>query len=230
MKIIRAGKRHFVDLGWLKARWLFSFDSYYDPDNLQLGSLRVFNDDIVEAGEGFDMHGHREMEIVTIILSGEITHQDSMGNKTALKAGDIQRMSAGTGVRHSEHNLGSESLNLYQIWIQPRTPEADPSYQQANLKDVMRKNELVPVVSGLIEGAPLYFDSDATIFMAELEPGCSVEYQIAEGRHGFLYLTEGELSINGKTLRAKDQVRISEPALIAITALKRTKCVLIDVK
>ena len=92
MKIIRADQRHSVDLGWLKARWLFSFDSYYDPDNLQLGSLRVFNDDLVEAGEGFDMHPHREMEIVTIILSGQITHEDSMGNCGVIKAGDVQRM------------------------------------------------------------------------------------------------------------------------------------------
>src|SRR5947209_7178277 len=107
IRIIKAADRHFADHGWLKTYWLFSFSDYYDEDNLEFGTLRVFNDDIVAAGTGFGMHGHRDMEIVTVMLEGVVSHQDSMGNKTAIKAGEVQRMSAGSGVMHSEYNRGS---------------------------------------------------------------------------------------------------------------------------
>src|SRR4051812_34159842 len=106
IRTIRADERNFSDFGWLKTYWLFSFDNYYDPNNVEFGALRVFNDDVVKAGAGFPAHPHREMEIITTVLSGEITHQDSMGNKAVIKSGEVQRMSAGTGIAHSEHNLG----------------------------------------------------------------------------------------------------------------------------
>lgn len=128
IKIIPKGKRHFSDFGWLKTYWLFSFSDYFDPDNTRFGALRVFNDDIVAPGTGFPTHPHREMEIITIVLEGEITHKDSMGNKMVIRAGDVQRMSAGTGIIHSEFNLGDEPVHFYQIWIYPDEAELQPGY------------------------------------------------------------------------------------------------------
>ncbi len=118
--IIKADQRHFSDFGWLQTYWLFSFSSYFDPQNIRFGSLRVFNDDVVNPGTGFPTHPHEEMEIITIVLEGEMTHQDSMGNKTVIKAGDVQRMSAGTGLTHSEYNLAEKPVHFYQIWISAR--------------------------------------------------------------------------------------------------------------
>ena len=119
IEIVKAGARHLSDFGWLKTYWLFSFSDYYDPRNIQFGALRVFNDDVVQPGTGFPTHPHEEMEIVTIVLDGEMTHQDSMGNKTVIRTGDVQRMSAGTGLTHSEYNLADRPVHFYQIWIFP---------------------------------------------------------------------------------------------------------------
>ena len=115
--VIRADDRHFTDFGWLKTYWLFSFSEYYDPVNIQFGALRVFNDDVVAPHTGFGTHPHQEMEIITIVLDGEVTHEDSLGTKAVIRAGDVQRMSAGTGIRHSEFNLGEVPAHFYQIWL-----------------------------------------------------------------------------------------------------------------
>ena len=119
IKTIRADERHFSDYGWLKTYWLFSFDTYHDPANLNHGALRVFNDDVVKPGTGFPTHSHREMEIITTVLSGEVTHEDSLGNRAVIRPGDVQRMTAGTGIAHSEYNRGSGPVHFYQIWIFP---------------------------------------------------------------------------------------------------------------
>ena len=134
LEIIKSGQRHFSDFGWLKTFWLFSFASYFDPKNLQFGPLRVFNDDVVEPGTGFPTHPHNEMEIITVVLEGEMTHEDSMGNKAVIKVGDVQRMSAGTGLTHSEFNLAETPVHFYQIWILPDTPGLKPSYDQRNFQ------------------------------------------------------------------------------------------------
>ena len=119
IQVITATERHFSDFGWLKTYWLFSFADYYDPGNIQFGALRVFNDDVVEPGAGFPTHPHEEMEIITLVQSGEITHEDSMGNRAVMRAGEVQRMSAGTGLTHSEFNLGREPVHFFQVWILP---------------------------------------------------------------------------------------------------------------
>ena len=119
IEVTKANERHLSNFGWLKTYWLFSFSSYFDPHNIQFGALRVFNDDVVEPGTGFPTHPHEEMEIITIVINGEMTHEDSMGNKTIIRAGDVQRMSAGTGLTHSEFNLADEPVHFYQIWIYP---------------------------------------------------------------------------------------------------------------
>lgn len=231
MKIIRAKDRHFCDQGWLKTFWLFSFSDYYDPDNVRHGALRVFNDDIVEAGEGFPTHPHKEMEIVTIVLSGEITHTDSMGNEHSLEAGEVQRMSAGTGITHSEINRSTKPLHFFQIWIEPDTPGLIPSYEQRafDLKD--RTGTLVPLVSGSAgkgdEGA-LSMHSDSTIFFSSLKSGEALAYKALAKRAIFIYVIDGHFDINGERIETNDQARLYGPCDIAITAKEDSSLVLLD--
>ncbi len=228
MKIIRASERHFSDQGWLKTFWLFSFSDYYDPENVRHGALRVFNDDIVEPGEGFGTHPHKEMEIVTIVLSGEITHTDSMGNAYSLKAGEVQRMSAGTGITHSEYNRSNEPLHLYQIWIEPDTSGLTPSYEQKAFDPKERVNNLLPLVSGEnLEGA-LKIHSDSSIFISTLNVENGLTYEALAERAIFIYIIDGEVEINGEKLTINDQARLEGPVDIAITATEDSSFVLLD--
>jgi hypothetical protein len=149
---IRSTQRHFSDYHWLQTYWLFSFSDYFDPDNIQFGALRVFNDDVVQPGTGFPTHPHREMEIITLVLEGEMTHQDSMGNRAVIQAGDVQRMSVGTGLTHSEFNLAETPVHFYQIWILPDIPQLKPSYDPKQFDPSGWQNRLLPVASG--QGIP----------------------------------------------------------------------------
>jgi quercetin 2,3-dioxygenase len=228
IKIIRAGERHFSDFGWLKTYWLFSFDNYYDPANLQWGALRVFNDDVVDPNKGFPTHPHREMEIITVVLSGEVTHQDSMGNSTIIRAGDVQRMTAGTGVAHSEHNLSDEPLHLYQIWILPDERRLKPGYDQKSFADAPLKNRLLPVASGQGLSDVVTFHTDATIYLSDLDAGNAVDLKTDDSRRVFVYVTKGDLGINGERLTTKDQARIAMDGEIKIEAYDDTSFILID--
>jgi hypothetical protein len=229
IRIIKADDRHFSDFGWLRTYWLFSFSSYYDPENMNFGALRVFNDDVVEPGTGFPTHPHEEMEIITIVLDGEMTHEDSMGNKAVIKAGDVQRMSAGTGLTHSEFNLATKPVHFYQIWIFPDTRGLRPTYDQRPFSSETFRNRLVPVASG--QGIPgtVTFHTDATIYRSELGAGRSVEHKSCSLRRVFVYLTGGDMDINGKKIREKEQARIDEVDDIRIKAHRESGFVLIDV-
>jgi len=230
IRIIPSDKRHFSDFGWLKTYWLFSFSSYFDPENIQFGALRVFNDDIVAPGTGFPTHPHREMEIITIVLEGEITHKDSMGNKMVIRAGDVQRMSAGTGLTHSEFNLGDEPVHFYQVWIYPDQQKLKPSYEQNTFAREQWQNRLLPVASGQenIDGT-VEFHTDATIYRSELEKGIEIVFPVSETRRVFVYVTEGELNINGRTLEKHAQGRIDLEKELKIEALSDSHFILIDV-
>jgi redox-sensitive bicupin YhaK (pirin superfamily) len=229
IEVIKGDRRHFSDFGWLKTYWLFSFSSYFDPQNIQFGALRVFNDDIVEPGTGFPTHPHEEMEIVTIVLQGAMTHQDSMGNKAVIKAGDVQRMSAGTGLTHSEFNLSDEPVHFYQIWIYPDHAGLNPSYDQRSYHSENWKNRLFPVASG--QGVPgsVSFHTDATIYRCALEAEKKVVHNETAGRRIFLYLTDGRVSINGASLKATDQARIDIEESVVIQAQQPSELILIDV-
>jgi redox-sensitive bicupin YhaK (pirin superfamily) len=229
IKTIRADERHFSDIGWLKTYWLFSFDNYYDPSNIQFGSLRVFNDDVVKGNSGFPTHPHREMEIITIMLDGEITHEDSMGNRTTIKAGEVQRMSAGTGITHSEFNRSNEPLHLYQIWIHPDERRLQPSYDQKSFSLDAQKNQLLPVASGQGVKDVVTFHTDATIYMADFDAGHTIDYEIKDARGVFVYVTQGDLGINDARLTTKDQARIHEAGKLQLEAYDKTKFILIDV-
>ncbi len=188
IKIIPAAKRHFSDFGWLKTYWLFSFSNYYDPTNIQFGALRVFNDDVVEPKTGFPTHPHEEMEIVTIVLSGEMTHKDSMGNQAVIKAGDVQRMSAGTGLTHSEFNLAKEPVHFYQVWIYPDLAGLKPSYDQKSFSPEAWKNRLLPVASGQGLHGAVTFHTYATVYRCDLDGRQKIDFSVNESRRVFLYL------------------------------------------
>jgi redox-sensitive bicupin YhaK (pirin superfamily) len=229
IKTIRANERYFSDFGWLKTYWLFSFDHYYDPANLQFGSLRVFNDDVVEANTGFPTHPHREMEIITTVLAGEVTHQDSMGNKTVIKAGEVQRMSAGTGITHSEYNRGKAPVHFYQIWILPGERRLKPSYDQRSFSSEQRMNRLLPVASGDPSRDAVTLNADATIYIADFDAGHGVTLPVGDSRGVFVYITSGDLGVNDERLTTKDQARITDVKSLVIEAYDKTSLVLIDV-
>jgi quercetin 2,3-dioxygenase len=229
IQVIRAAERHFTDFGWLKTSWLFSFSDYYDPANLQFGALRVFNDDVVAPHTGFGTHAHQEKEIITIVLDGEVTHEDSLGTRAVIRAGDVQRMSAGTGIRHSEYNLGEVPAHFYQIWLYPDTRDLPPSYDQRSFAGTVWTNRLVPVASG--QGVPevVTFHTDATLYLGTLEAHHSVTHALNGTRRVFVYLTAGELSVDGTLLHPNDQGRIGAEAPLTLTAHTDTRFVLIDV-
>ena len=229
MRIIRANERHFADYGWLQTYWLFSFAEYYDPENIQFGALRVVNDDVVQPHKGFGRHAHDEMEIITIVLEGEVTHEDSIGTKAVIRAGDVQRMSAGTGIQHSEFNLGDVPTHFYQIWIYPDESGIEPGYGQKSFAAVSRTNRLLPVASG--QGLPdvVTFHTDATIYVAELEANHSLTHTTDGSRRVFIYVTDGDLEVGEEQLHTKDQVRIDPEGPITLTAQSDTSLLLIDV-
>lgn len=229
MKILHAHDRHFSDFDWLKTYWLFSFADYYDPDNIQFGALRVFNDDVVEPKTGFPTHPHKEMEIITVVLDGEITHQDSMGNKTVIKAGDVQRMSAGTGLTHSEFNLADVPVHFYQIWIYPNLTGLNPSYEQKTFSPEDLHNRLFPIASGQNFSESVSFSADATIYRSLLDPDREIEFETNVYRRIFIYITDGEVEVNGKKIRKNEQARIDLEEQIDIKALQTSDFILIDV-
>jgi len=227
--IVKAADRHFSDFGWLKTYWLFSFSSYFDPANIQFGALRVFNDDVVQSGTGFPTHPHEEMEIVTIVLDGEITHRDSMGNKAVIRVGDVQRMSAGTGLTHSEFNLAEEPVHFFQIWIFPDKSGLKPTYDQKTHDPRQWKNRLFPVASG--QGIPdtVTFHTDATIYRCDLDAKQEVIFEKTYGRRVFLYLLDGSLTVNGHKLASNDQARADIEEPLILKAAHNSDFVLIDV-
>ncbi len=227
--VVKAQERHFSNFGWLKTHWLFSFADYFDPHNIQFGALRVFNDDIVEPRTGFPTHPHSEMEIVTIVLDGEITHEDSMGNRTVIHAGEVQRMSAGTGITHSEFNLAREPVHFYQIWIYPDFKGMKPSYGQKRFLPDDYKNRFCPVASGQGREGAVAFHTDATIYRAEIDDGKVIDYRTEEDRRVFVYVSDGSLEINSVRLHKNDQARIDEEAVIRFDACVDTNLILIDV-
>lgn len=229
IQLISSKNRHFSDFGWLKTYWLFSFADYYDPMNIQFGALRVYNDDIVEPKNGFPTHPHREMEIITIPLSGNITHADSLGNETVIRPGDVQRMSAGTGLTHSEYNLGDEPVHFYQIWMLPDVLKLNPTYDQRRYNPDVWTNKLGILASGQGVKDIVTFHTDASIYRCKLESGVKVEQEIANDRRAFLYLSDGKIVVNGVEVEAGDQVRMDEQDCIDVQAKNDAEFILIDV-
>jgi len=202
--------RGYADHGWLKAKHSFSFGDYYDPEHMGFRSLRVINEDRVAAGEGFPTHGHRDMEIVTYVLEGALEHKDSMGNGSVIRPGDVQYMSAGSGVTHSEFNHSKQdSVHLLQIWLLPNAAKLPPRYDQKSFaSELSGRLRLIASPDGA-EGS-VAIRQDARIYAARLDEGKTVAATLAPGRHAWVQVALGELEVNGRTLSAGDGARISE--------------------
>jgi len=216
--IQRAQDRFCADHGWLKTCYSFSFDQYYDPHNLNWGALRVLNDDTIAPGQGFPTHPHRDMEIITYVLSGELEHQDSMGNKGVVGPGGVQYMSAGTGVRHSEFNHSkTHPLHLVQMWILPGAKGLAPSYGQVDFTVADRLNTWLLVANGVPkERAPVELSQAAQFRVARLESGV-LDYAFGSGRLGFLFVAEGSINANGWHLETGDAARIRATPSLALS-------------
>jgi redox-sensitive bicupin YhaK (pirin superfamily) len=210
--IARAADRATYDHGWLQTSHSFSFADYFDPQNLNWGALRVFNDDVVAPGKGFGAHPHRDMEILTYVLEGELEHKDSMGNVGVVAAGSVQYLSAGTGLQHSEYNHSRERpVHFVQMWVLPRAQGLAPRYGQANFSDADRHNRWLTIATGEPGvAAPITIWQDASAYVARVD-GATLTKSIPEGRFGFLFVGTGEVAFGAETLRAGDAVRIAGP-------------------
>jgi len=214
--------------GWLDAKHHFSFANYYDPNRMSWGRLRVWNDDTIAAKSGFPPHPHSDMEIITYVRTGAITHEDSMGNKGRTGAGDVQVMSAGTGVRHSEFNLENEPTTLFQIWIEADKRGATPSWGAKVFPKSDRTGQFSVLASGDTTDDALTINADAKVLGATLNAGESLTYSLAEGRRAYLVPAVGEVEVNGVKLNARDGAAIADEPTITITAKADAELVMVD--
>jgi redox-sensitive bicupin YhaK (pirin superfamily) len=214
--------------GWLNARHHFSFANYYDPARMSWGRLRVWNDDEIAARSGFPPHPHADMEIITYVRTGAITHEDSMGNKGRTGAGDVQVMSAGTGVRHSEFNLENEMTTLFQIWIEADKRGATPSWGAKEFPKSDRSGKFSVLASGDPTDDALTINADARVLGATLKAGERLTYALAEGRRAYLVPAVGAVDVNGTALNARDGAAIKDEAEITITAKDDAELVMVD--
>ena len=214
--------------GWLDAKHHFSFANYYDPNRMSWGRLRVWNDDTIAAKSGFPPHPHSDMEIITYVRTGAITHEDSMGNKGRTGAGDVQVMSAGTGVRHSEFNLENEPTTLFQIWIEADKRGATPSWGAKVFPKSDRTGQFSVLASGDTTDDALTINADAKVLGATLNAGESLTYSLAEGRRAYLVPAVGEVEVNGVALNARDGAAIADEPTITITAKADAELVMVD--
>ena len=218
-----------ADHGWLKGRHHFSFADYYDPKRMNWGSLRVWNDDEIAPNSGFPPHPHADMEIITYVRQGAITHRDSLGNEGRTEAGDVQVMSAGSGIRHAEYNLEPQTTRIFQIWIQPKTRGGEPSWGARPFPKGERAGRFVPLASGRPgDEEALPIRTDARVAGATLKAGESTEYALGPGRHAYLVPAVGAVEVNGVRLEARDGAAVRDEAVLKITALEDAEVVLVD--
>ncbi|MBU1385369.1 MAG: pirin family protein [Alphaproteobacteria bacterium] len=214
--------------GWLNAKHHFSFANYYDPSRMSWGRLRVWNDDEIAAKSGFPPHPHADMEIITYVRTGAITHEDSLGNKGRTGAGDVQVMSAGTGVRHSEFNLEDELTTIFQIWIEADVRGAKPAWGAKAFPKSDRTGQFSVLASGDAADHALTINADARVLGATLNAGESLTYSLAAGRHAYLVPAVGAVEVNGVALNARDGAAIKDEAEITITATADAELVMVD--
>jgi redox-sensitive bicupin YhaK (pirin superfamily) len=219
-----------ADHGWLKARHHFSFGSYRDPDNLGFGSLRVWNDDEIAPNSGFPPHPHANMEIITYVREGAITHQDSLGNAGRTQAGDVQVMSAGSGIRHAEYNLEPVTTKIFQIWIEPTRDGGHPTWGAKPFPKADRSGKFVTIASGFADDdGALPIRADARVLATTLKAGETATYGLGEGRGAYLVPALGSVEVNGVRVNARDGVAIRAESELAITSLQDAELVLVDI-
>jgi quercetin 2,3-dioxygenase len=227
----KANDRGHSAIGWLDSWHTFSFSDYYDPEHMGFRALRVINDDKVEGGMGFGMHPHRDMEIVTYVLDGALEHKDSLGNGDVIRPGDVQYMSAGTGIFHSEFNPDAEKpVHLLQIWIQPDRRGGKPTYGQKHFPLAERKDRLAKVADNTGTDGALKIGADAAVYASVLSAGRQVEHTLTPGRHAWLHLAKGSVTANGRKLTGGDAIAVSDEATITVFAEQDSELLLFDLK
>lgn len=213
---------------WLNANYHFSFSGYHDPSRMGEGALRVWNDDTIQPQTGFPPHGHQSMEIITYVRKGAITHKDSMGNTGRTEAGDVQVMSAGSGIQHSEWNAEDEETTLFQIWILPRTQGGQPGWGARKFPKGDRSGKWAMLASGSGEQDSLVINQDANVLGATLKAGESLTYEVKAGRHGYLVLAEGSVRLNGQVMNARDGAAITGAESLILEGIEDAEIVFVD--
>jgi redox-sensitive bicupin YhaK (pirin superfamily) len=229
IQIRKSQDRGHANHGWLSTYHTFSFAGYQDPNHMRFRSLRVMNEDFVAPGQGFGTHPHNDMEIVTYVLEGALEHRDSMGNGEVLRPGEFQRMSAGTGITHSEFNpSANEPVHLYQIWLYPQRKGIEPSYEQKRFPEEERHNRLRLVASRDAEDHSLLIHQDARIYLANLDEGVEIVHSIEEGRGAWLQVLRGSVTLNGQRLGTSDGAAVTEERSLAVQASENAEIMLFD--
>ncbi len=229
IKIRRSKERGHANYGWLDTHYTFSFSDYYDPHFMGFRDLRVINEDYIEPGQGFPKHGHRDMEIITYIITGELSHRDSMGNGETIHPGEVQRMTAGTGVLHSEFSSETDKTHLLQIWILPEQNRLTPSYEQKLFSANEKQGKLRLIVARGGDDGAVHINQDVKLYASILKSGEEVSLDLAEKRHAWVQLISGSLDLNGEILDAGDGAAISDEITLKIKALENlTEFLLFD--
>ncbi len=227
----KAESRGYADHGWLKSYHSFSFANYQNPERMNFGVLRVLNDDVVSGARGFGTHPHRNMEIISIPLEGDLQHMDNMGNVTVIKQGDVQVMSAGTGIQHSEYNKNKDHpVKFLQIWIIPNKLDVEPRYDQISLRDIEKKNEWYQVLSPDPEDQGVWIHQDAWFHLGDFEPGIKTTYSMRKKENGvYVFVLEGEVEINGQRLKDRDGYGIWDMMQLTMNAVSTSKMLLMEI-
>lgn len=219
VRIRKSDDRGIYDHGWLKTAHTFSFADYYEPEFMGFRALRVINDDVIDAGRGFGKHPHRDMEILTYILDGELTHGDSMGHTAPISAGEVQYMSAGRGVLHSEANTSTKPVHLLQIWIEPNILRAEPRYEQRRIPDADKAGKLALIASGETGTPAIHIRADAMMLAGVFREGESATHELAAGRSAWVHVARGSVSLNGTALSGGDGAAVSGEAALLISGV-----------
>jgi redox-sensitive bicupin YhaK (pirin superfamily) len=221
--------RGTTNIDWLDSKHSFSFGDYYDPENVHFGPLRVINEDVVAPGAGFPMHAHKDMEIITYILEGELAHRDSLGNGASIQPGEVQRMTAGTGIQHSEFNNSKDKpVHLLQIWIMPKARNLAPSYEQKEFAQPDLKNKLRLVASADGREGSVTVNQDVNLFAGRIDERKAVDYKLSKNRQAWIQVARGEITINGKTAKQGDGIAVLDEDELKIAANENAEIMLFD--
>jgi len=227
----KAGERGHANHGWLDSWHSFSFAEYYDPQHMGYSDLRVINEDVVQPGRGFGTHGHRDMEIITYILEGALEHKDSMGNGSVIRPGDVQRMSAGRGVQHSEYNPSqSELVHLLQIWIEPNVRGIEPGYEETHFDAASKRGKLKLIASADGRDGSVKIHQDAAVYAALVDGAERVTHKLAKGRKAYVHVARGKLTVNGEQLAAGDALKADGVPAITLEQGTQAEILLFDLK
>lgn len=229
LRLRRSQERGHADHGWLQTHHTFSFAGYYDPRHMGVSALRVINEDTVAPGAGFGTHSHRDMEIISYVLDGALEHKDSMGNGAIIRPGDVQRMSAGTGVTHSEFNHSqSEPVHFLQIWILPSEVGLEPSYEQIHVANAEKQGHFRLIASGRTEPGAVKLHQDVDLYATLLGPGETIEHPLMDRRQAWVHVARGSATVNGEPLSAGDAAHVLEPGGITVASPSNAELLLFD--